>query len=325
MCLHNLFYTTFFGTAVYTMENNNILDYINLSESGLTKSEIQQLYSYDTQQINIEQIEQIKVNVIILVKNQEKLIKKAIDSVLSIADNIYVFDTGSTDGTKKVVASYPEKVHLSEKEWVEDYSYMRNYAMKNITEGEWIFIIDSDESLKTKFSQLEFKIMLYLLDYVANLKNIVLTIRQESQENSIVGYPQRIFKKNSNLNFYGVVHEELRAPIIKNISTEITLHNLGTATEEIKKFDKVKRYNNLLLKNIQNEPLYIKWFALLDYDFGKENLPDYHKRMDFFCKLIQKNKSNITYRDDVFEMTLLAKKIYDNILNQKFDEAKQNI
>ena len=44
------------------MENNNILDYINLSESGLTKSEIQQLYSYDTQQINIEQIEQIKVN-----------------------------------------------------------------------------------------------------------------------------------------------------------------------------------------------------------------------------------------------------------------------
>ena len=128
------------------MENNNILDYINLSESGLTKSEIQQLYSYDTQQINIEQIEQIKVNVIILVKNQEKLIKKAIDSVLSIADNIYVFDTGSTDGTKKVVASYPEKVHLSEKEWVEDYSYMRNYAMKNITEGEWIFIIESDES-----------------------------------------------------------------------------------------------------------------------------------------------------------------------------------
>lgn len=133
--------------------NENIeclLDNIKLSEIGIDRKKIKsELLNPQVQNKILKETTNIKINGAILVKNQETRINKAIESIIDFCDEVYVFDTGSTDKTIDTVrnANY-DSVILNEVAWEENYAYMRNYVDENTPEG-WLFIIDSDEELLT--------------------------------------------------------------------------------------------------------------------------------------------------------------------------------
>jgi len=82
-----------------------------------------------------------------IVKNEEKFIWYAINSVIDFLDEIYVWDTGSTDKTCGIVKSIKnDKVHFEEKGKCtpEELSELRNEMIKK-TDSDWIFILDGDE------------------------------------------------------------------------------------------------------------------------------------------------------------------------------------
>jgi acetyltransferase-like isoleucine patch superfamily enzyme/glycosyltransferase involved in cell wall biosynthesis len=85
------------------------------------------------------------VDVLILTHNEEANVAHAIESVRAVARNVFVVDSGSTDGTVAVAREMGARVIAHA--W-EGYSGQRNWALDDLPwESEWILILDADESL----------------------------------------------------------------------------------------------------------------------------------------------------------------------------------
>jgi glycosyltransferase involved in cell wall biosynthesis len=91
----------------------------------------------------------MKVSVVIITLNEEKNIERCILSVKSIADEILVVDSFSTDRTKELC--YQNKVRFVQQSWL-GYAEQKNYA-NSIARNEWIFSIDADEMLSDELAQ----------------------------------------------------------------------------------------------------------------------------------------------------------------------------
>lgn len=81
------------------------------------------------------------VSCILIVKNEERNIAGCLNS-LAWADEIVIVDSGSSDLTTKICASYP-RVILRECPW-QGFGQQKNTALELAT-GDWVFSIDADE------------------------------------------------------------------------------------------------------------------------------------------------------------------------------------
>ncbi|PIS09181.1 hypothetical protein COT75_02890 [Candidatus Beckwithbacteria bacterium CG10_big_fil_rev_8_21_14_0_10_34_10] len=82
-----------------------------------------------------------------LVKNEERWIWYALNSVLPLVDKILVWDTGSTDKTVEIIKLIKSrKIEFKQvgKVSQEDYGKVRNQMLKQ-TKADWIWILDGDE------------------------------------------------------------------------------------------------------------------------------------------------------------------------------------
>jgi glycosyltransferase involved in cell wall biosynthesis len=80
-----------------------------------------------------------------IVKNEEKNIAAALDSVDDSMDEIVICDTGSTDRTIEIARIFGANVIC--REWQDDFSAARNAALDN-SSGTWILWLDADDRLK---------------------------------------------------------------------------------------------------------------------------------------------------------------------------------
>ncbi len=85
------------------------------------------------------------ISIIIIVKNGEEYIEKALKSAMW-ADDIIILDSGSTDNTKKIAQKYTKNVHTSEA-WP-GFGIQRQNAQK-LSKSDWIFMLDADEEIST--------------------------------------------------------------------------------------------------------------------------------------------------------------------------------
>ncbi len=84
------------------------------------------------------------ISVIIITKNEQDQIKTCLESV-KWADEIIVYDNGSTDQTLKIAKEYTDKIFTFEGQ---DYAELRNRAFKKAT-GDWVLYVDADERVLT--------------------------------------------------------------------------------------------------------------------------------------------------------------------------------
>ena len=83
------------------------------------------------------------LSVCVITLNEEDRLGRCLDSVRSLADEIIVFDSGSTDGTIDLARRYTDKI------WVTDwpgYGTQKQRALERAS-MEWVLIIDADEAL----------------------------------------------------------------------------------------------------------------------------------------------------------------------------------
>ena len=81
--------------------------------------------------------------VVIITKNEERNIERCLQSVVSIADEIIVLDSFSTDQTETICKRFP--VQFIQREW-EGYSASKNFA-NSCSSSDYIFSLDADEAL----------------------------------------------------------------------------------------------------------------------------------------------------------------------------------
>jgi len=96
----------------------------------------------------IEKKKTICLNMI--VKDESAVIERCLESVLPIIDTWVIVDTGSTDGTQKVIKKYLRKIpgKLYERPWV-NFEHNRNEAL-NLAQGkaDYLLIMDADDYLR---------------------------------------------------------------------------------------------------------------------------------------------------------------------------------
>lgn len=85
-----------------------------------------------------------KISVVIITFNEEKNIKRCLDSVKDIADEIIVVDSFSKDQTASICREYDEVIFLENP--FEGHIQQKNYAMQQAS-NEFVLSLDADEAL----------------------------------------------------------------------------------------------------------------------------------------------------------------------------------
>ena len=98
----------------------------------------------------------IKISLCMIVKNEEQVLDRCLNSVKDIADEIIIVDTGSTDKTKDIAKKYTNKVY--DFKWINDFSKARNYSFSKAS-MDYTLWLDADDVIlendKKKFLTLK--------------------------------------------------------------------------------------------------------------------------------------------------------------------------
>ncbi|CAN5545669.1 hypothetical protein BH11ARM1_BH11ARM1_10140 [soil metagenome] len=82
------------------------------------------------------------LSVCVIVRDEAQHLDRCLKSIASIANQIVVVDTGSTDETVEIAKKYGALVE--EIAWPDDFAAARNFAL-NLATGDWVLSIDADE------------------------------------------------------------------------------------------------------------------------------------------------------------------------------------
>jgi len=151
----------------------------------------------------------MKISACVIAKNEEHNIGSCLASIQNIVDEIIVVDTGSTDQTIQIAASYGAKVYNYE--WQQDFSAAKNYALKQ-AQGEWIIFLDADEYFIEESCQtLKFCLKKIYADkkYDAIGVRIINIDKDQADKELSSFFTVRIFRNRNNLQYKNVIHEEL--------------------------------------------------------------------------------------------------------------------
>lgn len=76
-----------------------------------------------------------------IVRNEEIMLEKSLASIVDIADEIIIVDTGSTDRSLEIAKKFTDKVYHFD--WIDDFATARNYA-QSLASQKYILRWDAD-------------------------------------------------------------------------------------------------------------------------------------------------------------------------------------
>lgn len=145
-----------------------------------------------------------------IVKNEQKVIGRCLDSIKGIIDEFIIVDTGSEDNTVKIIEEKVGKCYHTK--WTGDYATARNYGVERCT-SDWILVQDADEHMTLESAKI-------LKDILAETpENIweILVIVQDYKDESMIPlyrlYGHRLFRNRKGIKWSGKGHEALTTPL----------------------------------------------------------------------------------------------------------------
>ncbi len=184
-----------------------------------------------------------KLSVLIIAKNEEKMIGECLNSVVW-ADEVIVIDTGSSDRTKEIAKKKGARItsYLKGK----NYSEWRNYALTLAT-NDWILFVDADERVNPSLrSEIELRIQNYELSisaYAIPRRNILLG-HEMHWGGWWPDYVLRLLKKGKVKEYMGEVHEQplLEGEVgkLKEPFIHITHRSLTEMVEKTNKWSEIE-------------------------------------------------------------------------------------
>ena len=84
------------------------------------------------------------ISCVMIVKNEENILARCLDSIRDLMDEIVIVDTGSSDKTKEIARKYTDKIY--DFAWTGDFSDARNFAFSKAS-CDYIYSADADEIL----------------------------------------------------------------------------------------------------------------------------------------------------------------------------------
>lgn len=189
----------------------------------------------------------------ILTRNEAELLPRCLQSVQGIADEILVIDTGSTDETLTIAASYGARIITAE--WQDDFSKARNQGLAEAT-TDWILTLDADEILLPTTVQTA-----NWLHSEQEAYHIQLIHEVGDDPQQRITYPAvRLFRNRAPYRYTGRVHEDILPAIWHRqpglhipLAPWQILHD-GYHPNWLQKKSKPERNLKLLQKSLAEQP-----------------------------------------------------------------------
>lgn len=89
------------------------------------------------------------ISATIITLNEQKNIKRALQSLKGIVDEVVVVDSGSTDRTIELAKEFGAKVFIRD---FDNFSNQKNFAVSK-AKGDWILSIDADEQISERLGE----------------------------------------------------------------------------------------------------------------------------------------------------------------------------
>ena len=85
------------------------------------------------------------ISLCMIVRNEQEVLARCLESVQGAADEIIIVDTGSTDATEEIARRYTERVYFFP--WQENFSAARNFSFSK-AQKEYCMWMDADDVLE---------------------------------------------------------------------------------------------------------------------------------------------------------------------------------
>ncbi|WP_096199100.1 glycosyltransferase [Bacillus sp. FJAT-45350] len=241
----------------------------------------------------------------IIVRNAEETIDACLQSIQDIVDEIVVIDTGSTDDTLEKLKKY--SVDLYTCEWKDDFSEARNKALEFST-GDWVFIIDADETLQAQRRTLEEMMSDSKVEaYWVTVENFLSTNHSHSNSQQNI----RMFRNNKEYRYEGRIHEQIASSILRihprNTLQEsnLTIKHYGDLPYYVEKYNKNERNRFIIELALEEEPNHPFYLYNLAVEYMK--IKEYEKVVNNLTICIKKENKKATYLPHAYLLLATAK------------------
>lgn len=180
-----------------------------------------------------------EISLCMIVKNEEKVLSRCLESIKNAVDEIIIVDTGSTDSTKEIAKQYTDKVF--DFKWIDDFSKARNFSFSK-AEKDYIMWLDADDIISKENCEK----LIQLKNQLGEADAVMMkycTAFDENGRATFSYYRERIIKRSVHPIWKGRVHEaiELSGNIIysgieiehHSIKTEYSRRNLNIYEKQI--------------------------------------------------------------------------------------------
>lgn len=226
-----------------------------------------------------------------IVKNEEKVLGRCLETVKSVVDEIIIVDTGSTDGTKDIALKYVDQVY--DFKWNDSFAEARNFAQSK-ARAEWILVLDADEyvdeeNLKEVVSELR-RTTAPVDAYQATIYNFSGVNAESVVQHSSL----RIYRNDGKIRYDRAVHEQL-VRVDRDLRTapcKLIVYHSGYMPQVVVEKEKNKRNIDLISKELnKNGQNPFDYFNLGNEYMAKKQ---YNQALEAFIKAY-KNKKDFNY------------------------------
>jgi tetratricopeptide (TPR) repeat protein len=272
------------------------------------------------------------ISLCMIVKDEQENLRKVLESIRELVDEIIIVDTGSTDKTKEIAFGFTDKVF--DFSWSKNFSEARNFSISKASKF-WILVLDADEIISKKdFAKIKDAakedadaFLFTLRDYTNDIGVAGFTSSKEDvyeEGNIAAGFYTakilRFFKNKKEYFFQGKIHETIHNSIKKaggKISElDCVIHHFGNLDKD--KFLKKKdTYMNLLKERLEKKDVIEKEEDYVCFELSREliNLGKIEEAIFFLEKAISTNED--------FKYLLSLGGLY--ILKNKLNEAEKTL
>lgn len=152
-----------------------------------------------------------------MVKNEHLRITVTFDSVKDYISTMYIFDTGSTDGTQEIIKKYCEKyditLHFKEGAFVnfqESRNVLLDFVDENSTADDYVILLDCNDEMQNMDNLVKF-----VNDYKGPCSGFYLTQRWWTGHSLDSYYNVRMIRPHFNWRYKNPVHEYIMTPLIE--------------------------------------------------------------------------------------------------------------
>lgn len=144
------------------------------------------------------------ISLCMIVKNEEDVLARCLDSVQGLADEIILVDTGSTDATRDIARRYTDKVF--DFVWVDDFAAARNVSFEHAT-MEYCLWLDADDVIEDADRER----FLHLKRTLSPGTDIVMlpyhTAFDSEGRPTFTYYRERLIRNHPSFRWAGAIHE----------------------------------------------------------------------------------------------------------------------